>query len=146
MSLILQGFKLSYFHNISRRTLTRNGFLCKMKKIYHLSTCNTCQRILKELEPLNGVELQDIKTVPITSAQLEEMHKLAGSYEALFSKRARLYQERGLKDKQLTQNNYKDLILEHYTFLKRPVILLENRIFIGNAKKDIAVAKKTLHP
>ena len=117
-----------------------------MKKIYHLSTCNTCQRILKELEPLNGVELQDIKTVPITSAQLEEMHKLAGSYEALFSKRARLYQERGLKDKQLTQNNYKDLILEHYTFLKRPVILLENRIFIGNAKKDIAVAKKTLHP
>ncbi len=117
-----------------------------MKKIYHLSTCNTCQRILKELEPLNGVELQEIKTESITLTQLEEMHKLAGSYEALFSKRARLYKERGLKEKQLSDNDYKNLILEHYTFLKRPVILLENQIFIGNAKKDVAAAKKTLHP
>lgn len=117
-----------------------------MKKIYHLSTCNTCQRILKELEPLNDVALQDIKTEPVNPAQLAEMHKLAGSYEALFSKRARLYQERGLKDKELTENDYKNLILEHYTFLKRPVVLLGSQIFIGNAKKDIALAKKTLHP
>ncbi|MCG2460115.1 hypothetical protein K8352_05105 [Flavobacteriaceae bacterium F89] len=117
-----------------------------MKKIYHLSTCSTCQRILKELEPLTGVELQEIKTKPITPAQLAEMHKFAGSYEALFSRRARLYQERGLKDKPLTENDYKNLILEHYTFLKRPVILLENEIFIGNAKKDIEMAKNTLHP
>lgn len=146
MSLILLGFKLSYFHNIRGRTLTRNGFLCKMKKIYHLSTCNTCQRILKELEPLTGLELQDIKTESITVAQLEEMHKFAGTYEALFSRRAKMYQERGLKDKQLSESDYKNLILEHYTFLKRPVILLENKIFIGNAKKDIAAAKKTLHP
>lgn len=117
-----------------------------MKKIYHLSTCNTCQRILKELEPLEGVVLQDIKTEPITAAQLEEMHKLAGSYEALFSRRAMLYKERGLKDKPLSENDYKNLILEHYTFLKRPVILVGNQIFIGNAKKEVEAAKKTLHP
>lgn len=117
-----------------------------MKKIYHLSTCNTCQRILKELEPLEGVVLQDIKTEPITAAQLEEMHKLAGSYEALFSRRAMLYKERGLKDKPLSENDYKNLILEHYTFLKRPVILVGNQIFMGNAKKEVEAAKKTLHP
>lgn len=117
-----------------------------MKKIYHLSTCNTCQRILKELEPLEGVVLQDIKTEPITAAQLEEMHKLAGSYEALFSRRAMMYKERGLKDKPLSENDYKNLILEHYTFLKRPVILVGNQIFIGNAKKEVEAAKKTLHP
>ena len=117
-----------------------------MKKIYHLSTCNTCQRILKELAPLEGVVLQDIKTEPITAAQLEEMHKLAGSYEALFSRRAMLYKERGLKDKPLSENDYKNLILEHYTFLKRPVILVGNQIFIGNAKKEVEAAKKTLHP
>lgn len=117
-----------------------------MKKIYHLSTCNTCQRILKELAPLEGVVLQDIKTEPITAAQLEEMHKLAGSYEALFSRRAMMYKERGLKDKPLSENDYKNLILEHYTFLKRPVILVGDQIFIGNAKKEVEAAKKTLHP
>lgn len=117
-----------------------------MNKIYHLSTCNTCQRILKELEPLGDVVLQDIKTEPITTAQLEEMRKFAGSYEALFSRRAMLYKERGLKDKHLTENDYKNLILEHYTFLKRPVILLGDQIFIGNAKKEVEAAKEILHP
>jgi len=117
-----------------------------MKKIYHLSTCNTCQRILKELEPLDGVALEDIKTEPITATQLEEMHKLAGSYGALFSRRAMLYKEKGLKERHLSENDYKNLILEHYTFLKRPVILVGDQIFIGNAKKEVEAAKKTLHP
>jgi arsenate reductase-like glutaredoxin family protein len=115
-----------------------------MKKIYHLSTCDTCQRIIKELQPLNGFELQDIKSVAITPEQLEDMHELAGSYEALFSKRARLYKEKGLKEKSLSEADYKDFILEHYTFLKRPVILVDNQIFIGNSKKVVATAKETI--
>ncbi|MGB8376382.1 MAG: ArsC/Spx/MgsR family protein, partial [Salegentibacter sp.] len=92
-----------------------------MKKIYHLSTCDTCKRILKEIDPPAAFILQDIKTEPITPEQLEEMKELAGSYEALFSKRARLYREKGLQDEELTEDRYKHLILEHYTFLKRPV-------------------------
>jgi len=68
-----------------------------MKKIYHLSTCDTCQRILKELQPLDDFQLQDIKTETITTPQIEEMKALAGSYEALFSKRARLFRQRNLQ-------------------------------------------------
>jgi len=45
-----------------------------MKKIYHLSTCDTCKRILKELQPLEGFVLQDIKADGISAEQLEEMH------------------------------------------------------------------------
>lgn len=116
-----------------------------MKKIYHLSTCDTCQRILKELQPLDEFELQDIKTTTITTQQLEEMHRLSGSYEALFSKRARLYREKGLHDQALSEDDYKNLILEHYTFLKRPVILADDQIFIGNSKKVVAAAKETIH-
>ena len=116
-----------------------------MKKIYHLSTCDTCQRIIKELQPLDGFELQDIKSSEITEAQLEQMHELAGSYEALFSKRARLYREKGFHEKQLSETDYKNLILEHYTFLKRPVILVDNKIFIGNSKKVVAAAKEAIH-
>lgn len=117
-----------------------------MKKIYHLSTCSTCQRIIKELQPLEGFVLQDIKNERITIAQLEEMQKLSGSYEALFSRRAMLYKERNLKEKQLSETDYKDLILDHYTFLKRPVIVVDNQIFIGNSKNVVAAASATVHP
>ena len=116
------------------------------KKIYHLSTCDTCKRILKELQPLDGVALQDIKTTAITPVQLEEMKHLSGSYESLFSKRARMYKERDLGSKNLMEEDYKALILEHYTFLKRPVIHVDNQLFIGNSKKEIAAAKEVLHP
>ena len=115
-------------------------------KIYYLSSCDTCKRILKELAPLDGVALQDIKTTPLTKDQLAALHKQAGSFEALFSKRARLYKERNLNEKILREEDFEALLLEHYTFLKRPVILLEGAIFIGNSKKEIAAAKKTLHP
>ncbi len=116
-----------------------------MNKIYYLSTCDTCKRILKELEPLDEVRLIDIKAEPITVAQLQEMEQLAGSFEALFSKRARLYKERGLKDKSLSENDFKNLILEHYTFLKRPVMIFNGQIFVGNAAKVVAAAKEKLH-
>ncbi len=117
-----------------------------MKKIYHLGSCSTCQRILKELQPLDGVQLQEIKTKSITPGQLEEMASLAGGYEPLFSKRAMLYRQKGLHEKQLSENDYKKLILEHYTFLKRPVVLVDGQIFIGNSKKVVQAAKEALHP
>ena len=116
-----------------------------MKKIYHLGTCSTCQRILKELEPLDGVELQEIKTESISAEQLEEMKNLAGSYEALFSRRAMLFRQRGLHEQTLSEDDYKNLILEHYTFLKRPVVLINGQIFIGNSKKVVQQAKEALH-
>lgn len=116
-----------------------------MKKIYHLGSCSTCKRILKELEPLDGVELQEIKSEPITPEQLEQMETLSGSYESLFSRRAMLFRQRGLHEKELSENDYKDLILEHYTFLKRPVIIVKDQIFIGNSKKTVEAAKEALH-
>lgn len=76
----------------------------------------------------------------MTAAQLEEMHNMAGSYEALFSRNATLYKERGLKDKPLTEADYKGLILEHYTFLKRPVIVADDKIFIGNKANTVEEA------
>jgi len=116
-----------------------------MKKIYHLGSCSTCKRILKELEPLDGVELQEIKSEAITSEQLEQMAALSGSYESLFSRRAMLFRQRGLHEKELSENDYKDLILEHYTFLKRPVTLVDDQIFVGNSKKTVEAAKEALH-
>lgn len=116
-----------------------------MKKIYHLSTCDTCKKILKELNAPSSFILQDIKEEPITEVQLEEMKELGGSYETLFSKRARLYKERDLKNENLSEDRYRNLILEHYTFLKRPVIIVNDRIFAGNSKKNVEAAKTAIH-
>lgn len=117
-----------------------------MNKIYYLSTCDTCKRIISELE-LNekGFVFQDIKAEKITPSQLEEMKKAVGSYEALFSRIARKYKELGLASKQLTETDYKNFILEEYTFLKRPVIYIGNKVFVGNAKAVIAEAKGELN-
>jgi len=116
-----------------------------MKKIYYLSTCDTCKRIIKYLDLKNkGFIFQDIKTEKITSAQLEEMHRLSGSYESLFSRVARKYKELGLAEKKLAEADYKKYILQEYTFLKRPVIIIKNSIFIGNSKTTIEAARKTV--
>jgi arsenate reductase (glutaredoxin) len=116
-----------------------------MKKIYHLGTCTTCQRIIKELGIGEEFVYQDIKTEKITPAQIDEMKALAGSYEALFSRVAMKYKEWGLKDKNLGEQDYRQYILDEYTFLKRPVFLIDGKIYIGNSPKNIAAVKEALH-
>lgn len=116
-----------------------------MKKIYYLSSCSTCARILKEWG--NGIadfELQDIKTNSITAKQIDEMKKLAGSYEALFSRVALKYRSMGLNQMVLKEEDYRKYILEEYTFLKRPVMINGKEIFIGNSPKVVAAAKASL--
>ena len=116
-----------------------------MNKIYYLSTCDTCKRIISELElKEKRFVFQDIKTEKIAAAQLEEMKKHAGSYEALFSRIARKYKELNLATKELSETDYKNFILEEYTFLKRPVIFIGNKLFVGNTKAVIAQAKAEL--
>ena len=108
-----------------------------MRKIFYLSTCSTCTRIIKELQLDDSFEFQDIKSNKITTEQLEQMGKMSGSYENLFSKRAMKYKSMGLKDKSLSENDIKNLIIDEYTFLKRPVIIINNKLFIGNSKKVV---------
>jgi arsenate reductase len=115
-----------------------------MKKIYHLSTCSTCQRILKEWKPGKEVVMQDIKTEKITPSQLDEMARLAGSYEALFSRVALKYRSLGLNSKKLGEKDYRKYILEEYTFLKRPVLIVDKEIFIGNSPRNVAAARQAL--
>jgi arsenate reductase len=111
-----------------------------MKKGYFLQTCDTCKRILKEVNT-DGFELQEIKSNPVNAQQLEEMHQLSGSYEDLFNKRARLYKSMDLKSKNISEAAYRQYILEEYTFLKRPVFIVENEIFIGNSKSVVEALK-----
>ena len=111
-----------------------------MKKFIYLSTCDTCKRIRKELNLPTEVILQDIKKEPITEEQLAFLFAKTQSYEALINKRARKFKEWNLNAKQLSEAEFKDLLLKDYTFLKRPVLIWENELFIGNAKATVAEA------
>jgi arsenate reductase len=93
----------------------------------------------------NSVQLREIKSEPLTASELDALYNLSGSYESLFSKRARLYKERNLKESGLQENDFRSLILEHYTFLKRPVFVYNGEIFIGNSKKTVESASKAVH-
>lgn len=116
-----------------------------MRKIYYLKTCDSCKKIIKALPNTQDFIFQEIKEQPITVKQLEELYSFTKSYQTLFSKRAKLYKEMGLKDEVLSEADYKRYILEHYTFLNRPVIIIENEIFVGNSPKVVENAIKFLN-
>ena len=111
-----------------------------MRKIYHLSSCSTCQKIIKEINPATDVELQDIKVENIDATTLDWMKEKVGSYEALFSKRAMKFRSMGLNEMKLTEDDYRKYMLEEYTFLKRPFMIVDENVFIGNAKKVVEQA------
>ena len=115
-----------------------------MKKIYYLSTCKSCQKVMKALNIGDNFIQQDIKHESITPEQLDEMKEMAGSYEDLFSRRSMKYRQWNLKEKTLTEKDYRDLILKEYTFLKRPVVIIDDEIFIGSGKKAKQAAAEKL--
>lgn len=114
-----------------------------MKTVFYLKTCSTCKRIMSELD-LEGWKLRELKSQNITPEELEQLYQLSGSYEALFSKRSTQIRARGIDAKQLTEEDYKALILDHYSFLKRPIFLKDDAIFIGNSPKTIEALKNSL--
>jgi len=114
-----------------------------MQRTWHLGTCDTCKRILQELP--DTLERQEIRAEPITPSQLDDMVAIAGSHEALFSRRARKFREMKLHERALTESDYRSLILAHDTFLKRPVTIVGDAIFIGSSKKTVESLLETLN-
>ncbi len=112
---------------------------------FYLSTCRTCTKIMEQLNLPKGIVLREIKSEGITPDELSTMHALAGSYESLFSRKAMKYRSLGLDKMELTEADYKKYILMEYTFLKRPVLITNNSIHIGNAGATIKAAHEALH-
>ena len=116
-----------------------------MKVFFYLKSCDTCKRIINELNLSSDIDLIDIKTNPLNKKELKTIRSLCNSFEELFNKRAQLYKQRNLNLKILSESDYEKLILEHYTFLKRPVLLYGKNLFIGNSKMTIEKIKKFLN-
>jgi arsenate reductase (glutaredoxin) len=114
------------------------------KKVIHLSTCKTCQDIIKDLQLGSEFEFQDVKKQKITEEELDYLVSLAGTYEVLFNRISRKYRELELNKKDLSEEDLKNLMLKEYTLIKRPIIIIGKEIFIGNSKKNIEAVKLKL--
>ena len=114
------------------------------RKVYYLSTCDTCKRIMKEVNVDENFVQQDIKTEPIIEEQVESFYAHTKSYEALINKRARKLKA-ALEDNPVKSDaDYKKLLLMDYTFLKRPVFEIDGNLFVGNSPKTVAALKAAL--
>lgn len=115
-----------------------------MKKVFYLNTCGTCKKIMAEFD-LKDWELREIKKTPVTKEELAEMYEKTKSYEALFSKKSTQIKQREIDVKSLSENGFKDLLLDHYSFLKRPVFITDDSIFVGNEKKNVEALREFFH-
>lgn len=115
-----------------------------MKKVIYLSSCDTCKRIMKEVGVDDSFELQDIKFEPIRLDQIEKLRDQVGSYEALINKRAQKLKEAIKLNPITSDEDYRQLLLTHYTFLVRPVFIIGDLVFLGNSKATVQLIKQSL--
>ena len=116
-----------------------------MNFFLHLSTCSTCKQIIKELNLPNDLDIIDIKKFPITLTQIEKLKSKKGSYKSLINNRAKLFKQLNIDTKKLTEEKAKQLLNDHYTFLKRPILFYKEKVFVGNSKEEIESAKKWIN-
>ena len=119
-------------------------------KIWYLSTCDKCMRVISELGLVKGdkrVEFIDLKNNPIDEESLDLIKEiLACSYEDLFNKRAQKYTKTDLKNKLKDDLDFKREILKEYTFIKRPIISCGKKFFVDSKiSKSILEIKKLLN-
>ncbi len=107
------------------------------KTVFYLPNCDTSLRVIKEAGIGKEFTFRDVKKAPLNEDEIDALAVLAGSYEALFSRNAKKYRERKLQNEYLNEKDYRDLLLDHYTFLKRPVIVFDDHIFIGGNEKVV---------
>jgi len=92
---------------------------------------------MNQIDSIDEFEKIDIKAQNITGSDLDQAALASGGYEQVFSKRARKYRGEGWHEKELTEQDYRKLIMSEYTFLKRPVFFANEHIYVGNSKKVV---------
>lgn len=105
---------------------------------YWLPNCTTCQKAKRRLDyhRVAATKFRDIKTEPLSRAEIQRLAALVGGAENLFSRRSVKYRELGLKDKTLSAGEMLDLMEGEYTFLKRPILVRGDEAIAGFFEKE----------
>ena len=82
-----------------------------MNKLYYLSSCSTCKRIINQWSLTKAIDLIDVKKTPLDEKNLKELYKITNSYETLFNKRAQMLKKLNLNINLLDENDFKNYCL-----------------------------------
>lgn len=107
-------------------------------KFYWLPHCTTCQKAAKYLESKGHsiAEFRDVKSGPLRREEIEQLAELVGGVEDLFSRRAIKYRSMKLSERELTSEEIIGLMVDEYTFIKRPVLVSNGRAIAGFTPKS----------
>lgn len=81
-------------------------------------------------------EFTDLKKAPLNETELAELAKKIG-LETLANKRGTKWRSLGLAGKDLTDQELFDLLLEHQTMIKRPVIIRDEGVLVGSDEESL---------
>ncbi len=85
-----------------------------------------------------GIEVEnfhDVKENQLSRKEVENLVKLVGGEEKIFSKRAMKYRSLGLNEMELTDEDLVNYMVEEYTFIRRPVLVYDETALAGFSKK-----------
>ena len=111
---------------------------------FYLSTCSTCVRIIKSLGIEDAPFLQNVKEAMVTPEQLRFLYNHTNNYEQLINKRGRIYAQLKREGTVFSEAVYKTLLEKEYSCLKRPILIWNNNVFLGNSKATAAAMKTAL--
>jgi arsenate reductase len=110
----------------------------KSLMMYWLPHCTTCQKAVQYLEKKGHsvATFRDLKGDPLDRKEVERLAKLVGGADELFSRRARKYRSMNLSERELSSDEMIQLMIDDYTFIKRPVLLCDKRALSGFSTKS----------
>ncbi len=102
-----------------------------MLEVIGITNCNTIKKTRQWLSDNQiSYTFRDLKKEPLTPNELAELVMKAG-LETLVNKKGRTWKMLGLTDKELTDNDLFQVLLEHQTAIKRPVLRYGEAIMVG---------------
>ena len=110
-----------------------------MLKVFGIPNCDTVKKTQKWLISKNiKFEFHDYKKQGITKKQLNDWCKVV-NWEALLNKRSRTWKDLSKKDRfNLTQTKAINLMQQHPTLIKRPVVQKGKTVLVGFDNKEFA--------
>ena len=104
---------------------------------YWLPNCSTCQKAKSYIERhgIRDYTLRDIEDEPLSREEVENLAKMLGGADELFSRRAVKYREMKLGEREVSKAEMLDLMTDEYTFLKRPILVIKGKAIAGYFEK-----------
>lgn len=102
-------------------------------------------RIIKSLGIEDAYFLQNVKEQMTSPEQLDFLYNFTNSYEGLINKRGRVFAQMKREKAVFSETVYKALLENEYSCLKRPILIWDNKVFLGNAKATVVKMKAALN-